>query len=100
MDEDTEDTEDGAADAGIAAVVERTLQQAVVSKSLAAGRSGALGTSDSLEAHAPAVPEAESRAKHAWALLDSSATQCCWLMQRRQRAAARVSTQHLPAWTC
>ena len=33
----------------------------MVSKSLAAGRSGALGTSDSLEAHAPAEPEAESK---------------------------------------
>lgn len=34
------------------------LLQAVVSKSLAAGRSGTLGTSDSLEAHAPAIPRA------------------------------------------
>ena len=34
------------------------LSQAVVSKSLAAGRSGTLGTSDSLEAHAPAKPPA------------------------------------------
>ena len=42
-------------------MVERTLQQAVVSKSLAAGRSGVLGTSDSLEAHAPAELEAESK---------------------------------------
>lgn len=60
VDEDTEDTEEEAANAGIAAVVERTLQQAVVSRSLAAGRSGALGTSDSMEAHASAVPEVGS----------------------------------------
>ena len=72
MDEDSEDTEEGAANAGIAAVVERTLQQAVVSKSLAAGRSGTLGTSDSLEAHAPAVPEAESRPSML-GIVDSSA---------------------------
>ena len=61
MDEAREDTEEEAAAAGIAAVVERTLQQAVVSKSLAAGRSGTLGTSDSLEGHGPALPEAESK---------------------------------------
>ena len=53
-----EDAEEEAANAGIAAVVERTLQQAVVSRSLAAGRSGTLGTSDSMEGHASAVPEA------------------------------------------
>ncbi len=61
IEDDAEDTEEESADAGIAAVVERTLQQAVVSKSLAAGRSGVLGTSDSLEAHAPAEQEAESK---------------------------------------
>ena len=52
--EGTDEEAAGKADAVIAAVVERTLQQAVVSKSMAAGRSGTLGTSDSLEGHVAA----------------------------------------------
>lgn len=50
--------EEAEEDAGIAAVVERTLQQAVVSRTMAAGRSGALGASGSLEPEAPARSEA------------------------------------------
>ena len=92
--EDSEQTEALAADAGIAAVVERTLQQAVVSKSLAAGKSGmlgTLGTSDSLEAHEPASPEAGSKAG-ALGTSDSSAPDA---LSDADKAEGSSASQHV-----